>query len=239
MVPSQKRGQVLAFENGVPSQVGVALSGVLLILGERVLTTTQIFIMGIVLTLACGYMVWKMRAAYGHALVDALRAGRLEVFTGGEGRFSGLQNDAAALQVLTVALKESKPTTRRLAAEILGKMKNPAATEALVAASSDEQPGVRAAALSALSSLASASGAQAEPGANRQEAMAKSILAAMNDQDAEVRLQALKAFAAAGPDGALDDRSKIERLLKDPAIDVRMEAVFVLARDGADRNGAR
>ncbi len=99
VVPSQKRGQVLAFENGLPSQLGVALSGLLLILGERVMTTTQIFLMGIAVTLACGYMVWRMRAAYGQALVDALRAGRLEVFTGEETGFSGLQTDAAAVRV--------------------------------------------------------------------------------------------------------------------------------------------
>src|SRR5262245_64649437 len=54
VVPSQKRGQVLAFNNGVPSQIGVALSGLLLILGEKVLSTTQIFLMGILVTLACG-----------------------------------------------------------------------------------------------------------------------------------------------------------------------------------------
>jgi len=35
VVPSQKRGQVLAFNNGVPSQIGVVLSGVLLIVAER------------------------------------------------------------------------------------------------------------------------------------------------------------------------------------------------------------
>ena len=84
VVPSQKRGQVVAFQNGLPAQLGVALSGLLLILGERVLTTTQIFLMGIAVTLACGYLVWRMRKAYGDALLDALRAGRLEPESAGE-----------------------------------------------------------------------------------------------------------------------------------------------------------
>src|SRR5512140_150717 len=145
VVPSQKRGQVLAFENGLPSQLGVALSGLLLILGEHVLSTTQIFLMGIAVALACGYMVWRMRAAYGNALVDALRSGRLEVFTGEGGRFSGLENDAAAVQVLTAALKDARPTTRRLAAEILGKMGNRSALEALSQAVADPEPQVRSA----------------------------------------------------------------------------------------------
>jgi ATP/ADP translocase len=52
VVPSQKRGQVLAFNNGVPSQIGVALSGILLIVAERVLTIQQIFVMG-TLWLSC------------------------------------------------------------------------------------------------------------------------------------------------------------------------------------------
>ena len=47
-----------------------ALSGVLLILGERVLTPTQIFVMGMLVAVACGALVWRMRRAYG----DALRA---------------------------------------------------------------------------------------------------------------------------------------------------------------------
>ncbi|MBI3739081.1 MAG: hypothetical protein HY258_08560, partial [Chloroflexi bacterium] len=73
VVPSQRRGQVQAFNNGVPSQVGVALSGVLLILGEKILTTQQIFLMGMAVALLCGFIVWRMRAAYGNALLDALR----------------------------------------------------------------------------------------------------------------------------------------------------------------------
>ena len=61
VVPSDKRGQVLSFDSGVPSQIGVALSGVLLILGERVLTPTQIFVMGMLVAVACGALVWRMR----------------------------------------------------------------------------------------------------------------------------------------------------------------------------------
>jgi hypothetical protein len=72
VVPYQKRGQVLAFNNGVPAQVGVALSGLLLILGEKILSTTQIFLMGILVTAICGVLIWRMRSAYGQALVEAL-----------------------------------------------------------------------------------------------------------------------------------------------------------------------
>ena len=76
VVPSQKRGQVLAFQNGLPSQIGVVLSGVLLLLGEKILTTPQIFLMCGIFALVCGAVVWRMRPAYGDALIAALRGTR-------------------------------------------------------------------------------------------------------------------------------------------------------------------
>ncbi|HEX8993290.1 MAG TPA: HEAT repeat domain-containing protein [Anaerolineales bacterium] len=228
VVPSQKRGQVLAFENGLPSQIGVALSGLLLILGERVLTTTQIFLMGILVTLACGYLVWRMRAAYGEALVDALRAGRLEVFTGEGAGFGGLQNDAAALQVVTQALQDAKPTTRQLAAQILERLANPSARGPLLAAAADPDPGVRAAALSALAAPATLGSLSIEPGV-------EPILAALDDSDANVRLQAAKTLCRL--DLPTDDAAKLkrraEKLLEDGALPVRMQAILLLARLGA------
>ncbi len=92
VVPSQKRGQVLAFNNGVPSQIGVVLSGILLIVAEKAFTTQQIFLMGTVLAFVCGALIWQMRKAYAQALVDALQAGRIEVFTARDAAFSGFQS---------------------------------------------------------------------------------------------------------------------------------------------------
>ena len=218
VVPSQKRGQVLAFENGLPSQLGVALSGVLLILGDRVLTSTQILLMGIIVTLACGYLVWRMRQAYGAALVDALRAGRLEVFTDEGIGFAGLKTDAAAIGVLVQALKDARPATRRLAAQILGKMGSQPAAEPLSASVSDPDASVRAAALAALGTLGAA-----------EEAVA----AALGDPDADVRLQALTALTAMEAGEAQSALLKVEPLLSDPALNVRMQAAVALARMGA------
>src|SRR5258706_9316682 len=81
VVPSQKRAQVLAFQNGVPSQIGVMLSGVLLIIGEKALNPQQVLLTGTILALVCAVMIWRMRSAYGDALIAALRAGRVEVFS--------------------------------------------------------------------------------------------------------------------------------------------------------------
>jgi predicted MFS family arabinose efflux permease len=150
VVPSQKRGQVLAFNNGVPSQIGVALSGVLLIVVAQALTIQQIFLMGAVLAILCGVLIWRMRKAYAQALVDALQAGRLEVFSTREAAFSGLQGDAAVLDVPIRALGDPKATTRRLAAEMLGRMESDSAIPHLTRLLSDPEPAVRASAVSSL-----------------------------------------------------------------------------------------
>ena len=219
VVPSQKRGQVLAFQNGVPSQVGVALSGLLLILGERVLSTTEIFLMGAVVTLVCGALVWMMRNAYGRALIDALRAGRLEVFSSGEAGFTGLQGDAAALKVATQAMHDAKPSTRRLAAEMLGKMQNASAIQALTEHLSDPDPGVRSGVLHALGELHAASALD-------------SITAALNDADPEVRRQALVALTQFVMQPSAGLLEKLESLLQDDSINVRMQVVVTLAKMG-------
>jgi HEAT repeat protein len=219
VVPSQKRGQVLAFTNGVPSQVGVVLSGLLLVFGERVLTITQILWMGMLVTLVCGFMVWKMRAAYGQALIEALRAGRLEVFSLEEPAFTGLQGDAAALNVVTQALKDPKPTARRLAAEILGRMDNASAIPALVHQLPDPEPAVRAAVLRALGELYALSALD-------------SITEALGDKDAEVRCQALVALTQFELEPGSKLLAKLEELLGDPSIGIRTQAVVALAKLG-------
>jgi HEAT repeat protein len=219
VVPSEKRGQVLAFNNGVPSQIGVVLSGLLLILGERALTTTQIFLMGILVTLACGFLVWRMRAAYGQALVEALRAGRLEVFSSEETAFAGLQGDAAALTVATRALQDSKPATRRLAAEILGKMHNLSAVPSLTSRTADPEAGVRAAALKALGEL--------------QAASALAVIASsLGDTDEVVRLQALTALTRLEVEPSTSLVEKLETLVADGSIKVRTQAADALIKFG-------
>ncbi len=219
VVPSQKRGQVLAFTNGVPSQAGVALSGLLLVLGERVLTITQIFLMGMLVTLVCGFLVWRMRAAYGQALIDALRAGRLDVFSSEEPAFTGLQSDAAALKVVTHALQDPKPAARRLAAEILGKMQNASAIPVLLHQLSDPEAGVRAGVLHALGELYALSALE-------------TIIDSLDDADPEVRNQALIALTQFELETIPRLLVKLESLLEDETISVRTQAVLLLAKLG-------
>ncbi|HLO16172.1 MAG TPA: Npt1/Npt2 family nucleotide transporter, partial [Anaerolineales bacterium] len=153
VVPPERRGQVLAFNNGIPAQMGVVLSGLLIILSRQVLGTHAILLLGAFAALVSVYLTIKMKSAYGEALLDALRAGRTEVFSEEEEAFAGYQNDSAALLVILKALQDSKPQMRRLAADMLAKMGNKLAIPDLVERLSDEDVRVRVAAINALADL--------------------------------------------------------------------------------------
>ncbi len=217
VVPSQKRGQVLAFNNGVPSQIGVMLSGVLLIVADKAFTVQQIFLIGAFIALVSGVFVWRMRAAYAQALVDALRAGRLEVFSASEAAFSGLQGDAAALQVAIQALQDPKATTRHLAAEMLGKMQAASAIPALSRILSDANADVRTSAIAALGAL----------GANSE---LEAIVAHLDDPEEQVRQKVLSVLVQLKPQVSSTLIEKMNDLLHhDPSIAVQMQAATTLA----------
>ena len=67
--------------------------------------------------------------------------------------FSGYKDEAAALQVALKALQDSHASTRRLAAEMLGRMGSLLATPDLLGRISDADAGVHAAAIRALADL--------------------------------------------------------------------------------------
>jgi HEAT repeat protein len=224
VVPSQKRGQVLAFQNGVPAQIGVVLSGVLLILGDKVLNTQQIFLMCGVLALICGVVIWRMRPAYGEALIAALRAGRVEVFSAQESAFAGIKTDPFAISVAVQSLHDSKSTTRRLAAEILGKMGAVSAIPALIQALSDSDVDVRCAVIRALGEL-------------RAHSALNNILSCLDDDDSDVRISTLIALTQIVENADRIPLTKIEWLLQDSAIKVRMQAALTLAKFGLIEQG--
>jgi HEAT repeat protein len=146
VVPSSKRAQVRSFNFGVPEQIGTALSGVFLILGQTVLQRQQVFVIGSIVAVLCGIFVWRMRRGYGEALLAAVKAGRFEVFDPDAHSFAGFRGDAHAVETLLQAMQDPKPSTRRLAAEMIGRIEVRSATPNIVALLSDEAVEVRRAA---------------------------------------------------------------------------------------------
>jgi HEAT repeat protein len=221
VVPSQKRGQVLAFNNGVPAQIGVALSGILLIVVAEALTVQQIFLMGTVLALVCAALIWRMRKAYAGALIDALRAGRVEVFSTSETAVSGFQGDAMALAVAVQASQDPRGTTRQLAAEMLGRMESDSVIPHLTRLLSDPEPSVRASAVSSLGRLF----ADSEIG---------EIILLLDDRDERVRERALAVISTLKVTHSPDLIEKITHLMSnDPSLAVQSGAMITLAKLGA------
>ncbi|MCE9644668.1 MAG: HEAT repeat domain-containing protein [Chloroflexi bacterium] len=226
IIPSQKRGQVQAFDSGVPSQLGVMISGVLLIIADKLLTVQQIFLMGTLIAVICGVFVWRMRTAYAQALVDALRAGRLEVFSSNETSFHGFQPDASALNVVIHGLQDSRPTTRQLAAEILGKMQASSAIPALSRLLSDPEAAVRTSAIAALGNL-------------QASFELESIIALLKDPEEQVREKALMVVSQLHPSPSASLIENISSVMKDdPAVSVQLQAAATLIILGSEEESA-
>lgn len=218
VAPPERRAEVLGFDAAVPSQAGVVLSGLLLIFVDRGLGTTPIFTMGMVVALVCGYLVWQMRHAYGEALVLALRAGRFEVFAAGEGGLARFRSNASALKVAVNALHDSKPSTRRLAVEILSKMRADYAVADLIRTLQDSDVEVRLAALRALGTL-------------RANGAVEAIASTLSDEPA-VRACALQVLSQLDVKPAERLLANVERLTQDPDLGVRAPSMVLLSKLG-------
>ena len=215
VVPPERRGQVLAFNNGVPSQIGVVLSGVLILLSRQVLSRQDVLLLGASVALVTTYITMKMRSAYGEALLSALRAGRTEVFSDSEESFSGYKGDPAALQVILKALHDQRAETRRLAAEMLGRMGSMLAVPDLIEKLADDEAIVRAEATKALADLG------ASPAI-------REIILGLDDPDDSVREETLASLPKLGIDSSPELIRILERLLKDKNIKIRSHAAVVL-----------
>jgi len=211
VAPPERRGQILAFNNGVPAQIGVVLSGVMIILSKQVLRTQDILLLGAFFALFSVYLTFKMKPAYGDALLAALRAGRVEVFSDEDEAFSGYKDDPAAMQVIIQGLRDPKPLTRRLAAEMLARTGNTLAAPDLIECLSDEDASVRAAATQALADL------------HARDALGD-ILLGLDDSDDTVRERTLASLPKLEVDPSPELTRTLGRLLHDPNIAIQARA---------------
>lgn len=186
VVPNEKRDQVRAFVGGVPEQAGVFIAGGILIIGEQTLNPQQLYIIGFIAALGCAWFIFKAWRGYNLALVDALRAGRPQLFFSEEQPFGGFRQDAAAIQTALSGLGDPDPIVRRISAEIVGNLSLPESTNALIVGLSDVDPLVRSASLKALSQ------AKATPAL-------LDIAASLSDPEPDVRAQAITTLTVLSP----------------------------------------
>ena len=155
IVPVERRPQVLAFIDGVPAQIGISLSGVLLIVAGLLFAhdLVPVFVMGAGAAIACTGFVLMIRRRYGAALVRTLRSGLAEqVLEGGPG-LEAIAREPAVLAELRHALDDASPATRGLAADLLGRIGDREAVEPLVGRLEDDDGTVRATAVRALAEI--------------------------------------------------------------------------------------
>ena len=247
VVPADRRAQVIAFNDGVPGQLGTILSGVLLLVASRALAPDVVSWLGLVMAAVTTVLVIGIRRGYGRSLVAALRSGTGERLLEGGPGVAGLIHDPSVRTALVSALSAPEPGVREVAARLLGEVgtADDATQGQLVAATRDADPRVRLAALGALAGM----GGLALPDLDRLaedpdgRVRATAIIAAAagdtaaisgltSDPDAAVRATALTALTPAdGGPMATEARVVAVSALHDPAGRVRSAAAHVLGAD--------
>ena len=215
VVPPEQRGPVLAFNNGVPAQLGVFLSGALILLSKQALETKDILLLGAFVAVISIYLTLKMKPAYGEALLNALRAGRADVFSDQDESFAGYQNDPAAMQVIHNALRDPKPHIRRLAVEMSARTGTHDIIADLIDRLYDDDGSVRAAATRAVSDLGG-------------HAALADVILGLDDPEEIVRAETLAALPKLDVDPSPELLHTLERLLRDEDDMVRAHAALVL-----------
>lgn len=217
-VPAERREQVRAFINGVPSQAGTFIAGAILLVGEQAFSRQQLYLIGLGAAVATCLVIWRAGSAYKLALVDSLRAGRPTLFTAEEEPFGGFQQDATTVDVAVQGMTHSDPLVRRVSAEILGNLNEPRAQDALVTALNDVEGEVKVVSLQSL--------ARAEVSSAMLE-----VTSRLNDPQAEVRAQAIETLCALTkyPNGL---KTYLEPMLRDSDGFVRSRAAVGLLQLG-------
>jgi HEAT repeat protein len=183
VVPPERRDQVRAFISGVPEQAGTFMAGGILIIGEQSLTPQGLYLIGLFAAAICTYIIHRARRGYQQALIEALRAGRPNLFYSEEQPFGGFHQDAAAMQTALAGLDDPDPSIRRVSAEVLGHLSLPESTSALVQGLGDADALVRAACLRALAQ-------------SRASSALLDISLALSDPEPDVRYEAVSALSA-------------------------------------------
>jgi hypothetical protein len=183
VIPPERRDQVRAFIGGVPEQAGTFIAGMILIIGEQTLAPQQLFIIGLFTAVLCTYVIHQARRGYNDALLDALRAGRANLFFTEEQPFGGFLKDASAIKAALDGLRDPDPTIRRISAEIIGHLSLTEATELLLDGLHDSDSPVRASCLRALAG-------------SRATSALPEVIASLRDPEPDVRFAAVSALSA-------------------------------------------
>ena len=248
VVPDERRDQARTFIDGVGTQTGTVVGGLLLIAGQHALQPWQLFAAGLVAGAVTTGALIQAGRLYAKALVDALRSGRPEVFHQEPEPFAWLAVDTAGVAAARAVASDPSPAARGLAAEALAGLPAGEARPLLEGLRQDDDDGVRLAAVGGLARLGDAAAvgalvsltrsddpavrrrAIAALGKSRQTGAAPTVAEALADQSAAVRQAAAEAMGSLAPREAVDT---LVPLLSDTDPAVRRAAAGAVAQAGA------
>lgn len=215
VLPPTRRDQTRAFLNGVPTQAGTVIAGAIQMAGTQ-LGPAALSTIGAGAAAITTYACWRVHRSYGEALLEALRAGRPQVFpaAGDEPSLGGYRVDAAAAAAVVAGAADPDVRVQRATTEVLGDVQADQAGPALEAALRDEDATVRETALRSLARSGAPEGLTA-------------ALPALSDPDPSVRTAAVGAVDRLGR-GAADVLDALRRLLDDEDAGVRSSAASSL-----------
>ncbi len=217
VVPSDRRAQVLAFMDGVPGQLGIALAGLLLLAAGDLLSQSMTFVLGAVAAVALTWVVLRIRGAYADSLLRTLREGLAEQLLEGGPGLIGLGSDPKVIAALRVGLSEPNAGVRRLSVDLLGRLAATDAADAVTALLDDPVPDVRAAAIRALAAM-------------HRPLRPDTVDRLAEDPDPTVRAElAVVLIASADPDRG---RSLLGALVHGPDVPARVAGLEGCARSG-------
>ncbi len=122
VIPADRRAQALAFNDGVPGQVGTVLSGILLLIAASLPGLEPVFWLGLTTAIVATIVAIGIRRGYAESLLGALRSGLAEqVLEGGPGLPAVLERPDFRAAV-SAASAAPEPATRRLAVALLGRV---------------------------------------------------------------------------------------------------------------------
>lgn len=222
VVPGARRAQVLAFMDGVPGQLGIMLSGLLLLGAGRLFALDQVFLLGMVAAVVLTVVVVGIRRRYGASLLRTLRSGMAEqVLEGGPG-LGSLRGDPQAVAALLAAAVAPEPGVRRMAVSLLARLRPADAMVALARALDDDDAGVRRAAIDGLSD------------SGLGGAAVDAVAARLDDTDEQVRAAAVRAVSRHEGAGF---RTRLEAMAGDPSLAVRAAVAVALDDPTGSRRG--
>lgn len=208
IVPPEQREPARMFVDGIPKQVGVALSGVFLLTLQPVLSESLQFATLAAVASMCALAVWRAQRAFTSSLAVVLDKGQMHIFQGEHASFAEFAHDAHAFDVLASGLESDQVAVRQTVVEILSRLDSRQARSKLERTLKDPADHIRTLGLQAL--LRSSTGSEKEA----------YILQALRDPSPAVRCEGLRAITGELIENQ-DVQEQLEGLLTDPQAEVR------------------